>query len=104
LASVLPTVLISNGGSTSLHFRSRPLVSQGFEQWNLYLPRAALQTFVDAAEIEIVETSQDSVGRQFTRSTQLSGEGLANAIDRLLLICPPAKNVALGVHESAASK
>ena len=27
--SVLPTVLISNGGSTSLHFRSRPFMSQG---------------------------------------------------------------------------
>ncbi len=103
-ASVLPTVVISNGGSTSLHFRSRPFMSQGFELWNLYLPRAALQSFADAAEIEVVETSQDSLGRRFTRSTQLSGEGLANAIDRLLLTCPPAKNVALGAHESAASK
>jgi hypothetical protein len=79
-------------------------MSQGFELWNLYLPRAALQSFADAAENEVVETSQDSLGRRFTRSTQLSGEGLANAIDRLLLTCPPAKNVALGAHESAASK
>jgi hypothetical protein len=102
--SVLPTVLISNGASTSLYFRSRPFISQGFERWNLYLPRVTLQTFADAAKIEVVEASQDSLGRRFARSTQLSSDGLANTIDRLLLTCPPPKNVALGAQESAASK
>jgi hypothetical protein len=97
--SLLPAVLISNGASTSLNFRSRPFISQGFELWNLYLPRVTLQTFADAAKIEVVETSQDPLGRRFTRSTQLSSDGLANAIDRLLLTCPPPKNVALGAHD-----
>jgi hypothetical protein len=103
-ASALPAVLISNGGSTSLHFRSRPFISQGFELRNLYLSRVTLQTFADAAKIEVVETSQDPLGRRLMRSTQLSSDGLANAIDRLLLTCPPPKHVAFGAHESAASK
>jgi hypothetical protein len=90
-SSVFPTVLISNGGSTSLYFKSSPVKAQGFEFWSLRMRRAQLQSLADVPQFDFTETSQAQDGRRLAHTATFSSEGLAGALDSLLATCPPAK-------------
>jgi hypothetical protein len=93
-SSVFPTVLISNGGSTSLYFKSSPVKAQGFEFWSLRMNRAQLQSLADVPQFDFTETSQAQDGRRLAHTATFSSEGLAGGLDSLLATCPPAKPTA----------
>ena len=93
-ASVFPTVLISNGGSASLNFRLAPLKTSGFEIWGLRVTRDSLQALAGGPQFDFTETSQAPDGRRRAQTTVFSSGGLAGALDRLLVTCPPAKATA----------
>ena len=90
-SSAFPTVLISNGGATSLSFRSPPLKAQGFEIWGVRLNRASLQSLADVPQFDFTETSQTQDGHRLAHTATFSSEGLAGALDSLLATCPPAR-------------
>jgi hypothetical protein len=105
-SSAFPTILISNSGSISQHFKSAPVRAPGFELWGLHMTRASLQALVNEPEFDLTETSQAQDGRRRARKAKFSSEGLAGALDRLLASCPPAKTPApvqaMGLRDSAA--
>jgi len=105
-SSTIPTILISNGGSISLYFRSAPVRTPGFELWGLRMTRALLQALAAEPEFDFTETSLAPDGRRQARKTKFSSEGLAGALDRLLTTCPPAKPTvpvqAIGARDSAS--
>jgi hypothetical protein len=90
-SSAFPTVLISNGGATSLYFKSPPLKAQGFEIWGVRMNRASLQSLADVPQFDFTETSQTQDGHRLAHTATFSSEGLAGALDSLLATCPPAK-------------
>ncbi|WP_334395410.1 hypothetical protein [Bradyrhizobium sp. AZCC 2289] len=93
-SSAFPTVLISNGGATSLYFKSPPLKAQGFEIWGVRMNRASLQSLADVPQFNFTETSQTLDGHRLAHTATFSSEGLAGALDSLLATCPPAKPTA----------
>lgn len=93
-STAFPTVLISNGGATSLYFKSPPLKVQGFEIWGVRLNRASLQSLADVPQFDFTETSQTPDGHRLAHSATFSSEGLAGAVESLLATCPPAKPTA----------
>jgi hypothetical protein len=105
-SSTFPTILISNGGSISLFFRSGPVRTPGFEIWGLRMTRDSLSALAKEPEFDLTETSQAQDGRRRALKAKFSSEGLAGALDRLLATCPPAKAPApvqaTGSRESAA--
>jgi len=104
-SSTLPTMLISNGGSLSMFFRSVPVRTPGFEIWGLRMTRDSLQALAKEPEFDLTETLQQD-GRRRALKAKFSSQGLAGALDRLLATCPPAKATApvqaSGSRESAA--
>jgi hypothetical protein len=90
-SSAFPTVLISNGGATSLSFKSPPLKAQGFEIWGVRMNRASLQSLADVPQFDFTETSQTQDGHRLAHIATFSSEGLAGAPDSLLATCPSAK-------------
>ena len=90
-SSAFPTVLISNGGATSLYFKSPPLKAQGFEIWGVRMNRASLQSLADVPQFDFTEMSQTQDGHRLAHIATFSSEGLAGALDSLLATCPPAK-------------
>jgi hypothetical protein len=89
-SSAFPTILISNGGATSLYFKSPPLKAQGFEIWGVRMNRASLQSLADVPQFDFTETSQTQDGHRLAHTATFS-KGLAGALDSLLATCPPAK-------------
>jgi hypothetical protein len=86
-AALLPTISISNAPSTSLYFRPPPAKRQGVEIWGLSLTKAAFRTFTEAPRFDFTETSLAD-GRRLARTTRLSSEGLASALEKLTVTCP----------------
>jgi hypothetical protein len=101
-SSVFPTVLISNGGSTSMYFKSPPVKAQGFEIWGLRATRASLLSLADVPQFEFTETSQTPDGRRLAHPAKFSSEGLAGAFDRLVATCPAPKTLTIGSRDGAA--
>ena len=105
-SSTFPTILISNGGSISLYFKSAPVRTPGIELWGLRMTKASLQALANEPEFDFTETSQAPGGLRQARKTRFSSEGLAGALDRLLTTCPAAKPAApapaTGSRDSAA--
>jgi hypothetical protein len=97
-----PTVQISNGGWTSLYFKSPPVKAQGFEIWGLRVSRAALQSLAAAPHFDLTETSQTPDGRRLAQTAKFSSEGLAGALDSLVATCPPPKTLTIGSRDGAA--
>ena len=92
--SIFPTVMISNGGSTSSYFSSPPVKLQGFELWGLRMTRASVQSLADAPNFDVTEASQAADGRRLAHTAKFSSDGLATALASLLETCPPPKNSA----------
>jgi hypothetical protein len=88
----LPTISISNTASTSLVFSSPPTKRQGFEIWGLSLNKTAFRSLSDAPQFDFTESSQSSDGKRLARTTRLSSEGLAGAMEKLVATCPPSKD------------
>jgi hypothetical protein len=87
--SLLPTVSISNAPATSnsLYFRPPPAKRQGFEVWGLSLTKAAFRSFTSAPQFDFTETALAD-GKRLARTTRLSSEGLAGALEKLTATCP----------------
>jgi hypothetical protein len=90
-SSVFPAVQISSGASTSLYFKSPPVKAQGFEIWGVRISRAQVQSLADVPQFDFTETSQTQDGHRLAHSATFSSEGLAGALDSLMVTCPPAK-------------
>ncbi|HTO60072.1 MAG TPA: hypothetical protein VMM15_02335 [Bradyrhizobium sp.] len=85
--ALLPTISISNAPTTSLYFRPPPAKRQGVEIWGLSLTKTAFRTFTEVPRFDFTETSL-SDGRRLARTTRLSSEGLASALEKLTVTCP----------------
>jgi hypothetical protein len=83
--------LTIGGGAKPLSFTFPPARSSGFEVWGMRLARASLQSFIDQPQFELTESSLAPDGRRLLQTTKLANDGLAAALDHLLLSCPPAK-------------
>jgi hypothetical protein len=101
-SAVFPTVLMSNGGATSLYLKSIPFKSQGLEFWGLPLNEASVRAFAEVPQFELTETSQGGDGRRVARTSKFSSEGLAGALDSLLATCPQPKTMTIGSRDGAA--
>jgi hypothetical protein len=101
-SAVFPTVLISNGGATSLYLKSIPFRSQGLEFWGLPLDQASVRALAESPQFELTETSQGGDGRRSARTSRFSSEGLAGAFDSLLATCPQPKTMTIGSRDGAA--
>lgn len=101
-SAAFATVLISNGGATSLYLKSIPFRSQGLEFWGLPLDRASVRAFAESLQLELVETAQGSDGRRSARTSRFSTEGLTGAFDSLLATCPQPKTMTIGSRDGAA--
>jgi len=85
--ALLPTISISNAPSASLYFRPPPTKRQGVEIWGLSLTKTAFRTFTEVPRFDFTETSL-SDGRRLARTTRVSSEGLAGALEKLTVTCP----------------
>jgi len=85
--ALLPTISISNAPATSLYFRPPPAKRQGVEIWGLSLTKTAFRTFTETPRFDFTETSL-SDGKRLARTTRLSSEGLASALEKLTVTCP----------------
>lgn len=91
--SVATSVLISNGGSMPMAFRSPPVKSQGSEVWALRMNRASVESLADIPQFEFTETSQDADGRRLVDTAKFSSDRLASALASLVATCRPPKDL-----------
>jgi hypothetical protein len=101
---VIPSVLISNNGSTLSYFRSPPNRSQGLEVWGLRMNRASALALADEPQFNLTETSQTQDGRRLAHTGKFSTEGLAGALASLIETCPPPANNASRQSSNSAAK
>jgi hypothetical protein len=101
-SAVFPTVLMSNGGATSLYLKSIPFKSQGLEFWGLQLNKDSVRAFAEAPQFELTEASQGGDGRRLARTSRFSSKGLAGALDGLLATCPQPTTMTVGSRDGAA--
>jgi hypothetical protein len=102
--SVIPSVSISNNGSTSSYFRSPPNRSQGLEVWGLRMNRASVLALADEPQFNLTDTSQTPDGRRLVHTAKFSTEGLAGALASLIETCPPPANNASRQSLNSAAK
>jgi hypothetical protein len=76
-------------GAKPLYFAIPPVKAGGFEVWRARMTRVQVQSLADQSEMNFTETSLASDGHRVPQTAQLSGEGLANALEGLLTSCPP---------------
>lgn len=91
--SISTSVLISNGRSMPMAFRSPPVRSQGFEVWALRMTRASVESLADIPQFEFTETLQDADGRRLAHTAKFSSDRLASAVASLVATCPPPKDL-----------
>ncbi|WFU44071.1 hypothetical protein QA640_17460 [Bradyrhizobium sp. CB82] len=85
------SVRVALGSANSLALSSSPVTLQGFEFWGTQFRRATLLSLSDAPHFDFTEAAQGPDGVGPSRTSRLSNEGLAPALDRLLATCAPAK-------------
>jgi hypothetical protein len=96
------TVSIAGSDAKPIYFSFPPVKAPGIEQWSLSLPRAALRSLLDRPQIEFTETALLADGHRAPRTTQLSNEGWAGALQTLLATCPPPRSPAAAPVARAA--
>jgi hypothetical protein len=101
-ASLSPSVRVSLGTANSLPLAASPLKAQGFEFWGTQFRKATLLALSGAPNFDFTEAVQGLDGAGPTRTSRLSNEGLAAALDRLLATCEPAKASAVGARSDVA--
>jgi hypothetical protein len=97
VATAKPTsssVAIGGGDGKPQFFTYPPAKASGFEVWGLRMARVSLLSLVAQPQFEFIEQLVAADGRRVQQTARLSNEGLAGALDRLLLTCQPAKNPA----------
>ncbi|GLR83300.1 hypothetical protein [Bradyrhizobium iriomotense] len=85
------SVRVALGSTNSLALISNPVTTQGFEFWGTQFRKATLLSLSDAPNFDFTEAAQGPDGVGPSRTSRLSNEGLASALDRLLATCAPAK-------------
>jgi hypothetical protein len=101
-ASISPSVRVSLGTANSLLLAASPLKAQGFEFWGTQFRKATLLALSDAPHFDFTEAVQGPDGAAPSRTSRLSNEGLAGALDRLLTTCAPARTATVGVRNEIA--
>ena len=96
-ASISPSVRVSLGSASSLLLAASSFKAQGFEFWGARFRKATLLALSDAPHFDFTEAVQGPDGAGPSRTSRLSNEGLAGALDRLLTTCAPAKTATVGV-------
>jgi hypothetical protein len=104
--SLFPAVSISDGGPKRLYLSPASSKPSGFDLWGLRMTRISVQTLAALPQLDFTETSQATDGRRLAHSVKFSGEGLASALDSLLVTCPAPTSIAplqtIGSRDSAA--
>jgi hypothetical protein len=94
----LSSASIADRGARPVYFNG-PAWRDNAEHWNMGLTRSRLDALLNHPEVEIGETSFAADGRLALRTTKLSGEGWAGAIETLVANCPLSKG-ALAIQMS----
>jgi hypothetical protein len=102
-AAGIASVSIAHSGASAVYF-SGPTKGPSVEQWSMGLIRSRLDALVNHPQIDIIETSVAADGRLVPRTTKLSNEGWAGAIETLLASCPLSKGDLIVQMSSKASK
>ncbi len=94
-ATVNPTfssVAIAGGGGKRQYFSYPPAKASGFEVWGMRMAKASVQSLLELAQVEFMESSVAADGHRIPQSMKLSSEGLSGALDSLIATCAPSKN------------
>jgi hypothetical protein len=102
-AAGIASVSIAHSGASAVYF-SGPTKGPSVEQWSMGLIRSRLDALVNHPQIDIIETSVAADGRLVPRTTKLSNEGWAGAIETLLASCPLSKGDLIVQMSSQATK
>ncbi len=99
----LTSVSLAHSGAGAVYFNG-PTRAPNVEQWSMGLMRSRLDALVNHSEIDIIETSVAADGRLVPRTTKLSNEGWASAMESLMASCPLSKGDLIVQMSSQASK
>jgi hypothetical protein len=94
-ATVNPTfssVAIAGDGGKPQYFSYPPAKASGFEVWGMRMAKASVQSLLELAQVEFMESSVAADGHRIPQSMKLSSEGLSGALDSLIATCAPSKN------------
>jgi len=80
-------VWISGTEARPLQFEFPPLISVGYETWQLRLPRPSAQALAQLPRLELTEVSLDRAGRRLVHLETLSTDGLPKALAELGAFC-----------------
>lgn len=86
------SVAIIGGSARPQYFSYPPAKASGFEVWGMRMAKASVQSLLDLPQLEFAESSVAADGHRVPQSMKLSSEGLAGALDSLMVTCPASKN------------
>jgi hypothetical protein len=86
------SVAIAGDGGKPQYFSYPPAKASGFEVWGMRMAKASVQSLLELAQVEFMESSVAADGHRIPQSMKLSSEGLPGALDSLIATCPPSKN------------
>jgi hypothetical protein len=96
------SVRVALGSANSLALVSSPVKLQGFEFWGTQFRKATLLSLSDAPHFDFTEAAPGPDGVGPSRTSRLSNEGLAVALDKLLSTCATAKANMAGARSEIA--
>jgi len=80
-------VSISGVAPKPLQFRFPPFKSSGYENWQLRMTKASVESLAGLPQLDITETSIASDGQRLVHVAKLSTDGLAASMKTLLGGC-----------------
>jgi hypothetical protein len=90
--TIMATVTMASGEQKPQFFTAGRSKLPGYEIWGLRMNRASVHSLAGLSQFELTVTSQTPDGHRLAHVVKLSSEGLAVALDSLIVTCPPAKS------------
>jgi hypothetical protein len=87
---VLSSISVSSGSAPFFLFYSQSKPSE-LELWGARMPRVSVQSLSDASQSEFTETLSTTDGHKSLLTQKLSNEAFADALKKLVAMCPAPK-------------